>query len=445
VQTRFTARQLADPLVAAAEPILRKCVHCGFCTATCPTYVLLGDELDSPRGRIYLIKDMLENDRPATADVVRHVDRCLSCLSCMTTCPSGVHYQHLVDHARVHIERTFRRPFAERALRAALAAVLPYPRRVRIALAAGALGRPFARLLPTRLRALLELAPRSRPRAAQVSRATTPKKTTRRMRVAVMTGCVQDAVAPQINAATTRLLERCGVEVVAVEGCCGALVHHLGHEHRAQSLATQRLERLSSELANENLDAIVVTASGCGTHVKDYAYLFRGDERWAASAAAVSAKTRDVTELLAELGLPPLTGQAGRLAVAYHSACSMQHGQKLERPPRELLTAAGFEVREIAEGHLCCGSAGTYNVLQPELAARLRTRKLGHIAATQADVVATGNVGCMSQLAPGAHVPVVHTVELLDWATGGPRPPALANSAAEPKSKPTVSLAEAVK
>jgi glycolate oxidase iron-sulfur subunit len=425
VQTRFTARQLENPAVAASEPILRKCVHCGFCTATCPTYVLLGDELDSPRGRIYLIKDMLENDRPATADVVRHIDRCLSCLSCMTTCPSGVHYQHLVDHARVHVEQTYRRPLAERWLRAALAAVLPYPRRVRAALAAAALARPFAWLLPAPLRAMLALVPRRRaPAPARGARTAPPGP---RKRVALVTGCVQTVIAPEINAATIRLLERCGTEVVEVAGCCGALVHHLGKERRANALGAALVERLAAEIEGAGLDAIVANASGCGTHVKDYGYLFRDDAALAARAAAVSAKARDITELLSELELPPAQADASTPMpiVAYHSACSMQHGQKIERQPRTLLAAAGYDVREIAEGHLCCGSAGTYNVLQPEIAARLRDRKLGNIAQTGADVVATGNVGCITQLSVRAGVPVVHTVELLDWATGGPRPAAL--------------------
>lgn len=424
MQTRFTARQLEDPAIAAVEPILRKCVHCGFCTATCPTYVLLGDELDSPRGRIYLIKDMLENDRPATPDVVRHVDRCLSCLSCMTTCPSGVHYQHLVDHARVHIERTFRRPLGQRWLRSALAAVLPYPRRMRFALAFARLVKPLSGLLPAPLRALLELAPRARSAAAQPARAQSGE-VARRTRVALVTGCVQTVIAPEINAATVRLLERAGAEVVCVSGCCGALVHHLGRNQAANAFAATLVERLHAEVEGVGLDAIVVNASGCGTHVKDYGYLLRDDPRLAREAAAVSAKARDVTEVLLALGLPPVSQAAPRLVVAYHSACSMQHGQKLEQPPRALLASAGYVVKEIAEGHLCCGSAGTYNVLQAELATRLRQRKQGNIERAAADVVATGNVGCITQLAAGAFTPVVHTVELLDWATGGPRPPTL--------------------
>jgi glycolate oxidase iron-sulfur subunit len=428
MQTRFTAGQLANPVVAASEPILRKCVHCGFCIATCPTYVLLGDELDSPRGRIYLIKDMLENDRQPTADVVQHVDRCLSCLACMTTCPSGVHYQHLIDHARVHIERNFKRPLRERVLRTALAAVLPYPRRVRAALALAALARPFTHWLPAELRALLELAPRMAA-AAQPTAAERGAQTARRARVAVVTGCVQTVIAPEINAATIRLLERCGAEVVTVDGCCGALVHHLGREREAHSFAARIVERVHAELAGQGLDAIVANASGCGTQLKDYGYMLRDDTALAAKAAAVSAKARDVTETLEELGLPPRAAEVPPLVVAYHSACSMQHGQKLDTLPRALLARAGFVVKEVAEGHLCCGSAGTYNVLQPELATRLRDRKLANVARTGAAVVAAGNIGCMSQLKAGTATPVVHTVELLDWATGGPRPPALAGLA----------------
>jgi glycolate oxidase iron-sulfur subunit len=425
VQTRFTARQLENAAVAASEPILRKCVHCGFCTATCPTYVLLGDELDSPRGRIYLIKEMLENDRPATAPVVQHLDRCLSCLACMTTCPSGVHYQHLIDHARAHVEQTYRRPFAERSLRAALAMVLPYPRRVRAALTAARLVRPFTRLMPAPLRAMLELMPNRRARASSPVNATKAIASPRK-RVALVTGCVQTVIAPEINAATVRLLERCGAEVVSIDGCCGALVHHLGKERSANALGAALVERLHIEI-ERGLDAVVANASGCGTHVKDYGYVFRGNDALAARAAAVSAQARDVTEVVAELGLPPVVPEAERLTVAYHSACSMQHGQRVEQQPRALLAGAGFRLMEIAEGHLCCGSAGTYNILQPSIAARLRARKLANIARTRADVVATGNVGCITQLGSGDGIPVVHTVELLDWATGGPRPPALAN------------------
>ena len=430
MQTRFTSRQLADPEIVASEQILRTCVHCGFCTATCPTYVLLGDELDSPRGRIYLIKDMLENDRPATAPVVRHIDRCLSCLACMTTCPSGVHYQHLIDHARAHVERTFRRPWADRVLRGFLARILPYPGRFRFALALAAIARPLAWALPARLRAMLALTPRRIPASAATHRddriAVQPGR--QRARLAVLTGCVQSVIAPEINAATIRLLNRVGAEVITIPGCCGAIVHHLGREAEAKALGARLIEQLHGECTGQGLDAIVMTASGCGTQAKDFGYLFRNDPRLAQMAATVSARTRDVTETLTELGLPETVTPRG-LAVAYHSACSMQHGQRLDQPPRDLLARAGYEVKEIPEGHLCCGSAGTYNLLQPEIANRLRDRKLANIAGVDAAVVATGNIGCISQLAVAANIPVVHTVELLDWATGGPAPSALAGRA----------------
>ena len=425
MQTNFTAAQLANPDTAASEQILRSCVHCGFCTATCPTYALLGDELDSPRGRIYLIKDMLENDRPATAEVVKHVDRCLSCLSCMTTCPSGVNYMHLVDHARHHIEATYRRPWADRALRRVLAAVLPSPALFRLALRAAALGQPFSRYLPTRLRAMLALAPARLPAPSPVSRPQIfPATGPRLRRVAMLAGCAQQVLAPQINEATVRLLTRHGCEVVVANGggCCGALTHHLGqggHDAaRANILAWQR------EIANGGLDAIVMNASGCGTMVKDYGFMFRNDPQLAAPAAQVSALAQDITELMTSIGLRP-SALTPSQRVAYHSACSLQHGQKITNEPKQLLKQAGFTVLDVPEGHLCCGSAGTYNLLQPEIAGQLRDRKVMNIKSTAPDLIAAGNIGCLTQIASGTQLPVVHTVELLDWATGGPKPAAL--------------------
>ncbi len=446
MQTRFKPEQLTDSDVREAEQVLRKCVHCGFCTATCPTYVLLGDELDSPRGRIYLIKEMLENDRPATPEVVQHIDRCLSCLACMTTCPSGVHYQHLIDHARVHVERTYRRPRRDRWMRALLAAVLPYPTRFAAALRLGILARPAIGRLPARLARLAALLPSrmaagreppgagsSGPAAASggaqrehgPQRSTAAADTSSRPRVALLEGCVESVLAPEIQASARRLLAAAGVDIVSVPGCCGSIVHHLGRERDNRRLAGTLIDRLHAEIENGGLDAILSTASGCGTHAKDYGFQFRNDDALAGKAAAVAMRVRDVSEYLYEIGLPA-PRRSLRVSVAYHSACSMQHGQKIEAQPRALLERAGFEVRSIAEGHLCCGSAGTYNLLQPELADRLRDRKLTHIARTGADVVATGNIGCMVQLGSGAQRPVVHTVQLLDWALDGPRPAALA-------------------
>ncbi len=425
MQTRFTPTQLADPDTAESAKILRSCVHCGFCTSTCPTYALLGDELDSPRGRIYLIKDMLENDRPATEKVVKHIDRCLSCLSCMTTCPSGVNYMHLVDHARQHIERTYVRPWPDRAMRRLLGLVLPRPRLFRAALEASRLGRPFARLaprlIPRQLHSLLALAPAQVPRSSPVDRPQVfPALGPRVKRVAILNGCAQRVLAPQINEATIRLLTRHGCEVVVARGagCCGALTHHLGQEGaaaRANILAWNR------EIEAGGLDAIVINASGCGTTVKDYGFMFRGDPVLADPARAISALARDITELMSELGLRPPAVATGQ-RVAYHSACSLQHGQQVRAEPRRLLAAAGFEVVDVPEGHLCCGSAGTYNLLQPEIAGQLRDRKVANIERTRPDLVAAGNIGCITQIASGSKLPVIHTVELLDWATGGPRP-----------------------
>jgi glycolate oxidase iron-sulfur subunit len=422
MRTNFTAAQRADPDTRESETILRACVHCGFCTATCPTYVLLGDELDSPRGRIMLIKEMLENDRPATAQDVKHIDRCLSCLACMTTCPSGVNYMHLVDHARHHIARTYTRPWQDRALRAVLGFVLPRPRLFRAAIGAARLAKPLAAVLPTQLRPLLALAPRRLPAASPADRPlVVPAIGPRTRRVALLTGCAQRVLAPSINAATIRLLTRHGCEVVIAEGggCCGALPHHLGQD--ATAYARANIEAWSREIAAGGLDAIVINASGCGTTVKDYGFMFRNHPTLAKPAAQISALAQDITELMQHIGLHAPT-QSAALRVAYHSACSLQHGQKITQAPKSLLQAAGFTVLDIPEGHLCCGSAGTYNLLQPELATRLRDRKLANIAALAPDVIAAGNIGCITQLATGTETPIVHTVELLDWATGGPRP-----------------------
>jgi len=431
MQTHFTEEQLADPATRESEKIVRACVHCGFCLATCPTYALLGDELDSPRGRIYLIKDMLENDRPATAEVATHVDRCLSCLACMTTCPSGVHYQHLIDHARAHVEATYERKRLDRWLRGLLAWLLPYPDRFRLALQAAAPLRPLRRLLSGRLGAMLALAPARLPRPGiDESVESFPAAGPRRARVALLAGCAQRVVGPSINAATIRLLNRHGVEVVVPKqaGCCGAIVHHLGKAGEARAIATRLIRAWIRELDGPGLDAIIVNASGCGTEVKDYGYIFRDDPIWAGPARRISGLARDVSEYLAEIGLQPPAQPAG-LVIAYQSACSLQHGQRILTQPKALLETAGFTVREPAEGHLCCGSAGTYNLLQPEIAARLRERKLENIRRVQPDAVATGNIGCMTQLRSGMDIPIVHTVELLDWATGGPIPEALANRA----------------
>jgi len=400
-------------------------VHCGFCTATCPTYVLLGDELDSPRGRIYLIKEMLEQDRPPSPGVVKHIDRCLSCLACMTTCPSGVHYMHLVDHARHRIEATVTRPLPDRMLRRVLGFVLPRPGLFRLALVGALLARPLGGLMPGRLKGMLRLAPRALPSPSPVDKPQTfPAVGERRRRVALLAGCAQQVLAPSINEATIRLLTRHGCEVVvaAGAGCCGALTHHLGQD--SSGLARANIDAWSREIASGGLDAIVINASGCGTTVKDYGFLFRDDPQYAEKARAVSERARDVSELMAELGLQAPAVATGQ-RVAYHSACSLQHGQRVREEPKALLRAAGFTVVDVPEGHLCCGSAGTYNILQPQLAGELLQRKVRNVESMRPDIVAAGNIGCITQIAGGTLVPIVHTVELLDWATGGPPPAGL--------------------
>jgi len=440
MQTSFSPAQLADPHVAEAESILRKCVHCGFCTATCPTYVTLGNELDSPRGRIYLIKDMLENGRPADEEIVTHVDRCLSCLACMTTCPSGVNYMHLVDHARAHIQKTYRRPLVDRLTRGVLAAVLPHPARFRAALSMARLGKPFAGLFRAAglkpFAAMLALAPDTIPaRSPSAAPGTHAAAGARRGRVALLSGCAQPVLKPGINEAAIRLLTRLGVEVVLPkgEGCCGALVHHMGREEDALAAARRNVDAWTAEIERSGLDAIVITASGCGTTIKDYGFMLRLDPAYAQKAARVSALAKDVTEYLATLDLPA-PERPGGLTLVYHSACSMQHGQKITRQPKQLLAKAGFVVKDPREGHLCCGSAGTYNILQPDIAATLRDRKVRNLEATGAVLVAAGNIGCITQIATAARMPVVHTVELLDWAYGGPRPAGVPDQAAAPVS-----------
>ena len=426
MQTNFTLAQLAQSDTAEANRILRTCVHCGFCNATCPTFALLGDELDGPRGRIYLIKDMLERGRSVSAQVVSHIDRCLSCLACMTTCPSGVNYMHLVDQARQRIEQTYHRPFFDRWLRWLLATVMPRPALFRAAMVAAGAMRPLARFLPGRLGAIAALVPATIPNPTDIDRPQVfPAEGIRRKRVALLTGCVQSVLAPQINAATVRLLARHGCEVVVAPGagCCGSLTHHMGRDGLGFARAT--IDAWFAVIEQGGLDAVVINTSGCGVTVKEYGFLLRDDPAYAEKAARISGLAKDLSEFMAELGLAAPVHATGQ-RVAYHAACSLQHGQRITEQPKLLLAAAGFHVVEVPEGHLCCGSAGTYNMLQPVLAEALRTRKLANIATTRPELVAAGNIGCILQLGRDGDIPVVHTVELLDWATGGPLPDALA-------------------
>jgi len=433
METEFKPHQLTDPNIREANDILRSCVHCGLCTATCPTYVLLGDERDSPRGRIYLMKKMFEGGHDATPEVRTHIDRCLSCLSCMTTCPSGVDYMHLVDKARVHIEKTSRRPLKDRLMRKLLAAVVPYPSRFRWSVRGAKLGQPFKGLISAlglkELRAMLDLAPAKLPARRQFPpHGVIPPEGPRRGRVILLRGCAQTVLRPQINDAAIRLLARNGIEVVMprAEGCCGALVHHMGREDDGMSQARQNIEAWESAMADGPVDAIVITASGCGTTVKDYGHMLAHDPEYAQRAQAMAELAVDISEYLTEVALDPPTAWTD-IKVAYHSACSMQHGQRITRQPRTLLKDAGYSVLDIPESHLCCGSAGTYNMLQPEISGLLKKRKLDNIAKVKPDCVATGNIGCMTQLSDADQAPVLHTVELLDWAHGGPCPREIAH------------------
>jgi glycolate oxidase iron-sulfur subunit len=433
VQTHFAPEQLEDPGARALEKILRSCVHCGFCTATCPTYVVSGDERDSPRGRIYLIKDLLESGRAPTDDDVWPIDHCLSCNACMTTCPSGVEYRRLVDHARVLIETRYKRPLPDRLMRAALAWLLPSPALFALGLRLGALARPFAPLIAAlphvgpQLAAMLALAPKRTTRAkpAEASAAPVTSSGAPRRRVVLLTGCAQAVLAPQINAATTRLLNRAGIAVAPApgEGCCGSLLHHMGREAPAHAQMRANVDAWTRLIDGEGLEAIVVTASGCGATIKDYGALLADDPAYADKAARVAALARDVSEYVAGLDLPFAAPRP--LVVAYHAACTLQHGQKIVEPPKALLSGAGFTIREPAESHLCCGSAGTYNILHPETAAALRARKANRLERLKPDVIAAGNIGCLTQIAGATAIPVVHTVELLDWASGGPAPEGL--------------------
>ena len=437
MRTSFTPEQLADPATAEANEILESCVHYGFCTNTCPTYVLTRDENESPRGRIDLIKQMLEDGRAPKPETVRHLDNCLSCLSCMTTCAAKVDYVHLIDHARVHIERHYRRPLADRAIRNVLANVLPYPRRFQLALRFGQLGKRLRAFLPGKLRPLVDLVP-DNVRADILRPQVFPAEGETRRRVALLAGCAQQILDANINAATVRLLQRHGCEVVIARGagCCGSLTLHMGKEDDAKAAARANIAAWSREIETGGLDAIIVNASGCGTTVKDYGHLFARDTLLQDPARKVAKRALDITEFMERLGLDS-SAAAKAYRVAYHDPCSMQHGQKVTRPPRALLRDAGFEVLDVPEKHFCCGSAGTYNLLHPETAEELGRRKAGNICGTDPDVVATGNIGCMTQIGQYLDVPVVHTVELLDWATGGPLPPALeGRTLREPEERP---------
>ncbi len=428
MQTNFSEKQLQDEHNKSSEKILRKCVHCGMCNATCPTFNLLGDELDSPRGRIYLIKEMLEKNKPANEKIVTHIDRCLSCLGCMTTCPSGVNYMHLIDHARNHVEKTFQRPFLDRMFRTLLSKILPKPTIFKFVIIMSKFVKPFKFLMPINLKSMLELSPNKIQKKTlkfqNLYRVERKKPTAR---VALLIGCIQRVVSPQINESTIRVLTRHGVEVKTMPEieCCGSLNHHLGKEDLAQETFKKNIDFWYEEYIKNGLDAIISNTSGCGTTIKDYGFVFRNDPQFKKKAKKISELTKDVTEFFDEnlkLNFKKEERHTKKYNIAYHSACSMQHGQKIHNQPINLLRKTGNKILDIPDGHLCCGSAGTYNILQPKIAKQLLKRKVENINKIKPDLISTGNIGCIMQIANGTDIPIIHTVELIDWYTGGPKP-----------------------
>jgi glycolate oxidase iron-sulfur subunit len=417
MRTQFSLAQLSDPLIADAEKSLRACMHCGICTATCPTYVLLGDERDGPRGRIVMMQRMLEHGGIPTRETVFHLDRCLSCLGCRTACPSSVDYARLIDTSRAHIEMHYRRPLRDRLLRTFIATVMSRPNLLRPMLALARLGRAFAGFVPGRIGAMMRTGAAQKPRpSSRPVLSTGPART-----VGMMPGCVQAAVAPQIDEAAAHVLARRGLKAVplAGAGCCGALAFHLGRTEEAKRWARKAIEAF--ERQGEEMEAILVTSTGCEAHLKDLGHLFRGDPVWEPRAASFARKISDLSELV--VPAPPAPGR--NLRVAYHAPCSAQFGLKLGDKPELLLKAAGFDVFSVPEGHLCCGSAGSYSILQPEIAAALKARKKANILSVRPDLIATANIGCLLQLSGPEMPPVIHLAELLDWIDGGDVPPGL--------------------
>ena len=425
MQTNFTQEQLEKKDNKSSEKILKKCVHCGMCNATCPTFNLLGDELDSPRGRIYLIQDMLENEKKPTPNVVKHIDRCLSCYSCMTTCPAGVNYMHLIDHGRKYIEKNYKRPFFDKVIRSFLSIVLPNPKLFKLLSLLTKFGKPFKFLFPSRIKEMLQLMPTFFPDKKLKEKRIYSIKTKKKIaRVILLAGCVQKVISPEINEATIRILNRHGVEVVIPKEikCCGSLNHHLGKNDEAKKDFINNINIWYEEYIKGNLDAILSNTSGCGTTIKDYGFIFRDDKKLKKKAKKISELTQDVSEYLSDSLNLKFKKKEKKLRIAYHSACSMQHGQKVHSQPINLLLKTKNEILEIPDGHICCGSAGTYNILQPKIAKQLLANKVKNIESLNPKVIATGNIGCITQISNGTNIPTLHTIELLDWYTGGPKP-----------------------
>ena len=428
METHFSKEQLKNNDNKSSEKILRKCVHCGFCNATCPTYEIFGNELDGPRGRIYLIKDMIEKNKPANETTVKHIDRCLSCYSCMTTCPSGVNYMHLIDHGRNHIEKTYKRPFLDRLIRYLLSITLSKSINFKIVFILTQFLRPFSLFFPKKIKEIISFMPNKLPKKTikkmQIYRSNKKKPVAR---VALLTGCVQKVISPQINEATIRLLNRHGVEVIVSKGidCCGSLNHHMGKQNIANETFKKNILIWYEEYLENGLDAIISNTSGCGTTLKDYGFIFRSDQDLKKKAKKISELTKDITEYLDEnVKLNFIKNKENKLQykIAYHSPCSMQHGQKVHEVPMNLIKKTGNKVYDIPDGHICCGSAGTYNLLQNDIAKKLLNNKILNIEKIKPQFITTGNIGCIKQIEHGTNIPILHTVEIIDWYTGGPKP-----------------------
>jgi len=425
VQTNFTEEQLEQKDNKSSEKIIKKCVHCGMCNATCPTFNLLGDELDSPRGRIYLIQDMLENEKKPTANIVKHIDRCLSCYSCMTTCPAGVNYMHLIDHGRKYIEKNYERSFFDKIIRNFLSIVLPNNKLFKLSSLLVKIAKPFKLLLPSKIKDMMDLMPTFFPKKMLKEKEIySPRGKKKISRVALLTGCVQKEISPQINEATIRILNRHGVEVVVPKKirCCGSLAHHLGKNEEAHQDFINNINTWYDEYLKGNLDAILSNTSGCGTTIKDYGFIFRNNKEMKKKAQKISELTKDISEYLLDNLKLNFKKKEKNFRIAYHSACSMQHGQKVHSQPIDLLSKTKNEILEIPDGHLCCGSAGTYNILQPKIAKQLLKNKVKNIEDLKPEIIATGNIGCITQISNGTNIPILHTIEILDWYTGGPKP-----------------------
>lgn len=423
MQVQFSADRLPNPMLEMSEEIIRKCVHCGMCLATCPSYLLLGNELDSPRGRIYQIKDMLEKNVPPPKTLTKHMDRCLSCLSCVTTCPSGVQYGQLADYAREQITDDKNRSWADRALRRFVATTLPNRNLLRIMIKIGTILRPILpqAILPKPIAAMMQLLPEPL-HTTLITNKTYNAQGKTLARIGLLPGCVQQVIDSNTIIAAVEFLTRHGVEVTIAnaDNCCGALVQHMGYIKLARKQARKVINGWKKIMQSKQLDAIVHVASGCGTAVKDYQLLFPNDKK----INEITKLARDISEFIFEYAetLPIRYKKLPPLRITYHSACSLRHGQHISEQPLEILRATGLCISEPKESHICCGSAGTYNIFQPDLAEQLKTRKVKNIMATQADIIVTGNLGCIQQLQKDLNTPIIHTIELLNWATGGTIP-----------------------